>query len=120
MKGVAKMSRLNFGKENEMNGKKKYIITVTKNPDFCGIGAAGLQFAHGKAVTASERAAAWYREHEGYAVEEAGEKERRETEKAKKVAKTEKAETVKEDAQTEAAKPDTAKEDEEKKEKSKK
>lgn len=46
-----------------------YTVKVTANPDFCGIGACGLHFAHGEAKTTSERAAAWFREHDGYTVE---------------------------------------------------
>lgn len=48
---------------------KEYTVKVDANPDFCGIGACGLHFAHGEAKTTSERAAAWFREHDGYTVE---------------------------------------------------
>lgn len=48
----------------------KYTIIVEKNPEFCGVGAFGLHFAHGVSETDSERAAAWFREHDGYAVRE--------------------------------------------------
>lgn len=48
----------------------KYTITVDNRPDCCEVGAFGLHFAYGKAETDSERAAAWFREHEGYTVRE--------------------------------------------------
>lgn len=47
-----------------------YTITVDGKPDFCGVGACGVQFAHGEAETANKRAADWHREHEGYTVTE--------------------------------------------------
>lgn len=56
---------------------KQWIVTVEKNPNFCGEGAGGAQFAHGKAVIASERLANWFAAHKGYkveAVKEAAEK----------------------------------------------
>ena len=46
----------------------KYQITVTANPDFCGLDACGVQFSPGMAETANPRAAAWFQEHDGYAV----------------------------------------------------
>ncbi|MBR1384340.1 MAG: Rho termination factor N-terminal domain-containing protein [Ruminococcus sp.] len=46
----------------------KYIIKVKNDPNYCGIGACGLHFAHGTAETGSERAAQWYSEHDGYEV----------------------------------------------------
>lgn len=49
---------------------KTYIISVKTNPDFCGIGAGGAQFAHGKATITSDRLARWFREHDGYTVTE--------------------------------------------------
>lgn len=49
---------------------KKWVVTVDGNKDFCGEGAGGAQFAHGKATITSERLANWFREHEGYSVEE--------------------------------------------------
>ena len=48
----------------------KYTITVDNRPDCCEVGAYGLHFAYGKAETDSDRAAAWFREHEGYTVTE--------------------------------------------------
>lgn len=46
------------------------MIKVTTNPDYCGIGAGGVQFANGEAHITSERMAEWFREHEGYEVTE--------------------------------------------------
>ena len=48
----------------------KYTITVDNRPDCCEVGAFGLHFAYGKAETDSVRAAAWFREHDGYTVTE--------------------------------------------------
>lgn len=45
-----------------------YIVKVKNNPNFCGIGAGGTQFANGEAKITSERMAAWFREHPGYEV----------------------------------------------------
>ncbi len=53
------------------NGEKKFTVKVKNNPDFCGVGAGGIQFANGKAENVNERMAAWFREHEGYEVLEA-------------------------------------------------
>lgn len=50
---------------------KTYIVKVKNNPDFCGIGAGGVQFSYGEAKVKSERMVAWFREHKGYTVEEA-------------------------------------------------
>lgn len=52
------------------NKTKRYVVTVKGNPDFCGKGAGGVQFANGKAVNVTARMAAWFKEHEGYVVEE--------------------------------------------------
>ena len=49
---------------------KNYVIKVTTNPDYCGIGAGGVQFANGEAHITSERMAEWFREHEGSEVTE--------------------------------------------------
>lgn len=49
---------------------KNYVIKVTTNPDYCGIGAGGVQFANGEAHITSERMAEWFKEHEGYEVTE--------------------------------------------------
>lgn len=58
-----------------MAGKKTktvagYEIKVTKNPEFCGIGAGGVQFAYGKAQISEGRMVDWFREHDGYEVTE--------------------------------------------------
>lgn len=50
---------------------KKWNVEVTANPDFCGIDAGGVQFAHGKAVIESEGLAKWFKKHKGYKVTEA-------------------------------------------------
>ena len=49
---------------------KMFVITVKNNPDFCGKGAGGVQFANGEAKTPSARMAAWFKEHPGYDVKE--------------------------------------------------
>lgn len=49
---------------------KSYVVTVEKNPNFCGEGAGGAHFAHGQATITSERLANWFRDHKGYKVEE--------------------------------------------------
>ena len=49
----------------------KYIVEVKNNPNFCGIGAGGAQFAQGKATVESERLANWFKEHPGYIVTKA-------------------------------------------------
>lgn len=51
---------------------KRYRIEVDTNPDYCGVDAYGIQFSHGKAETENANAAAWFSEHEGYTVTEAG------------------------------------------------
>lgn len=50
---------------------KSYTVKVKNNPNFCGIGAGGVQFANGEAKVTSTRMAAWFKEHEGYEVTEA-------------------------------------------------
>jgi hypothetical protein len=47
----------------------KYIVTVKNNPNFCGKGAGGVQFANGKAEINSDRMANWFKTHSGYIVE---------------------------------------------------
>lgn len=54
-------------KKNE----KKYLIKVTNNPKYCGIGAGGVQFANGEAIIGEGTLVNWYKEHEGYTVTEA-------------------------------------------------
>lgn len=48
---------------------KGYVVTVKNNPNFCGKGAGGVQFANGKATITSDRMANWFKEHPGYTVE---------------------------------------------------
>lgn len=50
--------------------EKEYVIKVKNNSQYCGIGAGGIQFANGQAVTRSGRMASWFREHDGYEVSE--------------------------------------------------
>ena len=52
---------------------KTYIVKVDNNPEYCGIGAGGAQFAHGEAKITSDRLANWFKEHKGYTVTEAAE-----------------------------------------------
>lgn len=49
---------------------RKWAVEVTANPDFCGVDAGGVQFAHGKATIESERLAKWFGKHAGYEVAE--------------------------------------------------
>lgn len=53
---------------------KTYIVTVKDNPEYCGVGAGGAQFAHGRATISDERMASWFQEHEGYTVTEVTDK----------------------------------------------
>lgn len=57
-------------KKAEAAEGKKYLIKVVTNPDFCGIDAGGVQFAHGEAIITDERMASWFSEHDGYEVSE--------------------------------------------------
>lgn len=52
---------------------KTYIVSVDNNPEYCGVGAGGAQFAHGKATITSDRLANWFKERDGYTVTEAKE-----------------------------------------------
>lgn len=52
------------------NKEKTFIVTVESNPNYCGEGAGGAQFAHGKAVITNERLAKWFKAHKGYKVKE--------------------------------------------------
>ena len=55
-------------KAKEAAQPNEYTVKVKNNPEFCGIGAGGVQFANGEAHITSDRMAAWFREHEGYEV----------------------------------------------------
>lgn len=52
---------------------KVYIVKVSKNPTFCGIGAGGVQFANGQAIISEGTMVNWFKEHAGYEVKEANE-----------------------------------------------
>lgn len=55
----------------EAKKEKKWLVKVKSNPNFCGIDAGSVQFAHGQAVITDARMAAWFRSHEGYEVTDA-------------------------------------------------
>ena len=59
--------------------KKKHFKVMTPVENYCGIGAAGIQFAYGKADVYDEWVAQWFKEH-GYTVEEIKEEAKTETE----------------------------------------
>ena len=46
-----------------------YKIKTTNIENFTGIDAGGVAFANGEAKISDARMAAWFREHDGYAVE---------------------------------------------------
>lgn len=56
--------------EKSTTAVKKWVVKITTNPSFCGVGAGGVQFANGRAVTENGRMAQWFREHNGYEVSE--------------------------------------------------
>lgn len=49
---------------------KRYKITVSSNPGYCGTDACGIQFSNGCTETDNVRAVSWFKEHKGYTVEE--------------------------------------------------
>lgn len=51
--------------------EKKYKIKNIANPEFCGIDAGGVQFAHGEAIISEGIMVFWFKEHYGYEVTEA-------------------------------------------------
>ncbi len=53
---------------------KKYKIKVKNNPNYCGIGAGSIQFAYGESIVNEGNLVNWYKEHDGYEVEEVEEK----------------------------------------------
>lgn len=67
---VAKVVRAKEDAESRVVQNRSYIVKVIDNPEYCGVGAGGVQFANGQAVIESERMAAWFREHKGYTVTE--------------------------------------------------
>lgn len=50
--------------------EKKFLVKVTANPNFCGIGAGGIQFANGQATIGEGTLVNWFKEHDGYEVKE--------------------------------------------------
>ncbi len=54
----------------EKNKGKEYRVTVKSNPNYCGTGAGGAQFAHGEARITDSNLVNWFKSHEGYTVEE--------------------------------------------------
>lgn len=60
------------GAETEEKAAKEktpsWLVKVKNNPNFCGIGAGGVQFADGQATVTSKRMAGWFTEHDGYEV----------------------------------------------------
>lgn len=53
-----------------MAAMKKWTVKVNNNPNYCGEGAGGAQFAHGEATITNPRLAEWYKAHDGYTVTE--------------------------------------------------
>jgi len=49
---------------------KTYVVKTTNIPNYTGIDAGNVAFANGEAVISDDRMADWFREHEGYSVEE--------------------------------------------------
>lgn len=67
------VAKVKTAREKEQAESKKtgsWLVKVSNNPDYCGIGAGGIQFAYGQAVVKSERMARWFKEHPGYEVTE--------------------------------------------------
>ena len=63
-------------KKTTDNAKKQFqVIAPVEN--FCGIGAAGVQFAYGKAIVNEGWVLDWYREH-GFKIIEIGANENEE------------------------------------------
>ena len=46
----------------------EYKVKVTTNPNFCGVDAGGVQFAHGEAVITDASMASWFQAHVGFSV----------------------------------------------------
>jgi len=67
---VAKVQEAKEKAEKQAAQPTGYVVKVTNNPRFCGIGAGGVQFANGEAHITSDRMAEWFREHNGYEVTE--------------------------------------------------
>ena len=58
-----------MAKNEKTAAAKYYVVKVKNNPNYCGEGAGGAQFAHGEAKITDEHLANWFREHDGYTVE---------------------------------------------------
>lgn len=56
--------------KKELDNKVKKYVVYAPVEGFCGIGAAGVQFAYGKAVVNEGWVLEWYKEH-GFKVVEA-------------------------------------------------
>ena len=54
----------------KVSKEKKYKVVNTVNPEFCGIDAGGVQFAHGEAIIPEGVMVSWFKEHYGYEVSE--------------------------------------------------
>ena len=54
----------------KVSKEKKYKVVNTVNPEFCGIDAGGVQFAHGEAIISEGVMVSWFKEHYGYEVSE--------------------------------------------------
>lgn len=67
---VAKVMKAKEAAEAKAAAPKTYLVRVTGNPTYCGVGAGGIQFANGQAVVESVRMARWFMEHDGYTVTE--------------------------------------------------
>lgn len=52
----------------ETKKEKSWMVIIPGNPDYCGVGAGGIQFANGQALIKSGRMAEWFKEHKGYKV----------------------------------------------------
>lgn len=65
------------GKKTESKNTEKVFIVETPVKDFCGIGAGGIHFAHGRAEVHEGWVLDWYREH-GYKVIEKGASDKQE------------------------------------------
>lgn len=50
---------------------KNFIIRTTNIPNFTGVDAGSVAFANGTATISDARMVEWFREHDGYSVEEA-------------------------------------------------
>lgn len=60
-------------KKETVKANKKYLVK-TPNPNYCGVGAGGVQFAYGQAEVNEGWVLNWYKEH-GYEVTEIKEAE---------------------------------------------